>query len=283
MAHEVLAARSRTHAAEIVEKWSELCRSVPPARDSNGDADTRPAIAEEVVAAVVSVLEGPQSPGWELDPPVDDVMVRFATETRSSERASAQLVCLRDAFDQVVIQQLPAPERLEGMRQVAAITQRAVYAVSRSEIIRLRAAVLTDPLTGMLNRRAFDEDLARASAHFDRVGTPFSVAMIDLIGLKTINDTEGHVAGDAALRAMAAAIQASTRADDRGYRLGGDEFALILGNTMLAGASELQQRLRDAGAPPCSIGIASLPEDPRDDLVAVADRRLYAGRRAHSH
>ena len=102
--------------------------------------------------------------------------------------------------------------------------------------------------------------------------------MIDLVGLKATNDTRGHAAGDAALRSMADAIRAGTRADDRGYRLGGDEFALLLPNTVLADPAGLILRLRDAGAPECTVGVASLPRDPRERLVDLADKRLYDAR-----
>ena len=109
-----------------------------------------------------------------------------------------------------------------------------------------------------------------------------AVAMIDLVGLKTINDTHGHIAGDAALRLMAEAIRTGIRADDRGYRVGGDEFALILPNTVLADPTGLIERLRRAGAPECTIGVASLPGDPRDRLVELADSRLYDARDTHA-
>jgi diguanylate cyclase (GGDEF)-like protein len=104
--------------------------------------------------------------------------------------------------------------------------------------------------------------------------------MIDLVGLKATNDTLGHAAGDAALRAMADAIRKATRVDDRGYRFGGDEFALLLPNTVLADPTGLEWRLHAAGAPDCTVGVASHPLDPREELVDLADRRLYDARGA---
>jgi diguanylate cyclase (GGDEF)-like protein len=262
--------------AAVRERWLELCHwdpALPP--------DNVPAMVEEVVDAVADALQSPQPLGWGLDPRVEAVIARFAS-IDSPVTTSAQLVCLREAFDQVLIGELPEGERLEGMRRLTMITQRAMIAATEEAVRRLESAALTDALTGLLNRRAFQQDLERARAHHERVDEPYSVAMIDLVGLKRINDREGHAAGDGALRAIGDAIRQAVRVDDRGYRIGGDEFALILPNTVLPDPDALVQRLVAAGAPPLTIGVASVPGDPIDELVEVADRRLYAARREAS-
>jgi diguanylate cyclase (GGDEF)-like protein len=261
--------------AAVRDRWLELCRwdpALPP--------DDVPEMADEVVGAVADAMQSPQPLGWGLDTAVEAVMARFADAGESPVTTSAQLVCLREAFDQVLIAELPESERLEEMRRLTMITQRAMIAVTEGVVRRLRAAALTDALTGLFNRRAFQEDLERAKAHRERVDEPFTVAMIDLVGLKAINDRGGHAAGDAALSAMGEAIRQAVRADDRGYRIGGDEFALILPNTVLPDPSALVQRLEAAGAPRMTIGVASVPGDPVDSLVDIADRRLYEARRA---
>ena len=264
----------RDRVAAVRERWLELCHwdpALPP--------DDVPAMVDEVVDAVADAMQSPQPLGWGLDPAVAAVIDRFASVGDSPVTTSAQLVCLREAFDQMVIGELPERERLEGMRRLTMITQRAMIAATEEAVRRLQAAALTDPLTGLFNRRAFQQDLDRARAHSDRVDEPFTVAMIDLVGLKAINDRGGHVAGDAALSAMGDAIRQAVRADDRGYRIGGDEFALILPNTVLPDPRALVQRLEGAGAPRMTIGVASVPGDPIDRLVEVADERLYAARR----
>jgi diguanylate cyclase (GGDEF)-like protein len=274
---EAVAELARAHALRLKHRWFQLCREDPTL-----PTDDRPLVGDELVNAIINAFDSPKPLEWALDDSVEKVIEEFTLISGSTEVASARLACLREAFDQVIVCELPEPERLELVRLLGTIIERAIIAVARVELRRLRAAALTDPLTGMLNRRAFEQDLARARAHFDRLGEPFAVAMIDLVGLKAINDTHGHIAGDAALRLMAEAIRTGTRADDRGYRVGGDEFALILPNTVLADPTGLIDRLHRAGAPECTIGVASLPGDPRDRLVELADSRLYDAREAHA-
>jgi diguanylate cyclase (GGDEF)-like protein len=273
----LVAETARARTLRLKHRWYQLC-----SEDPTLPADDRPLVGDDIVSAVIDAFVYPKPLEWALHDSVEKVIEEFTVISGSTEVASARLACLREAFDQVVITEAPEPDRLEIVRLLGTIIERAIIAVARVELRRLRAAALTDPLTGMLNRRAFEQDLARARAHFDRIGEPFALAMIDLVGLKTINDTHGHIAGDAALRLMAEAIRTGTRADDRGYRVGGDEFALILPNTVMADPTGLIDRLRQAGAPDCTIGVASLPGDPRDRLVELADNRLYGARHATS-
>src|SRR6266498_632747 len=98
----------------------------------------------------------------------------------------------------------------------------------QEELARLEQAASTDKLTGLGNRRAFYEDLKREIARRSRSGAFFSLVMLDLDGLKEINDTLGHPAGDERIRAVAACLQATVRGSDGAYRTGGDEFMALL-------------------------------------------------------
>jgi diguanylate cyclase (GGDEF)-like protein/PAS domain S-box-containing protein len=97
----------------------------------------------------------------------------------------------------------------------------------RAEIARLRRLAWRDELTGLANRRAFLERLEAEMARSLGAGTPFTLVLLDLDGLKDLNDTFGHHTGDAALRAFARALRRAVRADDLVARIGGDEFAVI--------------------------------------------------------
>ena len=110
--------------------------------------------------------------------------------------------------------------RLAGYR-------RRLERARRDELARLEQAALTDSLTGLGNHRAFHEDLERELARRDRIGSRFSVVMLDLDGLKEINDTLGHGAGDDRLRAVAECLTATLR-NGGAYRTGGDEFLVLL-------------------------------------------------------
>jgi diguanylate cyclase (GGDEF)-like protein len=139
-----------------------------------------------------------------------------------------------------------------------------------------------DPLTGLFDRRSFTRLLDMAIARANRYGWRFTLVLIDLDSLKRINDTEGHAAGDAALRDLGERFGQVLRIGDDAARLGGDEFAMILPNTSPDGLELLMERVRNAEGlerpcAPFSYGWAQIPDDASDheELMATADRRLY--------
>ena len=149
----------------------------------------------------------------------------------------------------------------------------------------LRTLARTDPLTGCANRLALREDLSYAAGAAARSGLDLSVVALDLDGLKKINDTRGHAAGDAALRALVARLSAELRDADTLYRTGGDEFVVVAPFTDAAGAAAMLERASGGGGPSFSWGIASMramgaraAENP-ELLTAAADSDLYARRR----
>jgi diguanylate cyclase (GGDEF)-like protein len=116
----------------------------------------------------------------------------------------------------------------------------------RRALVHMRSLALTDALTGIANRPAFLDALARALARLERHGEAFAVLYLDLDGFKRVNDTFGHDAGDAALCDVAATLRAQVRREDTAARIGGDEFAMVLaacGDGDVSGAGE---RLRAA-------------------------------------
>jgi diguanylate cyclase (GGDEF)-like protein len=151
---------------------------------------------------------------------------------------------------------------------------------------RLAEASRTDPLTGCLNRRGFDERVAAELAAADRDGTPVTLVLLDLDHFKDVNDAHGHVAGDELLAWAGRELRAEVRDRDVVGRLGGDEFALLLVGSDAAEAAasldRIRQRLRPSA--PCSLGRATFPQDAGDaaGLASVADRRLYADKAART-
>ena len=103
---------------------------------------------------------------------------------------------------------------------------------------------LTDPLTGLLNRRSMEQRLREAAHGFQRSGRPFSLVMADVDHFKRVNDLHGHAAGDRVLRAVAGQFTEQLRAHDAVARWGGEEFLLLLPETDAATAFEVAQRLR---------------------------------------
>ena len=156
----------------------------------------------------------------------------------------------------------------------------AASALQRLATVRhLEAAALTDPLTGIANRRCFDHELPRALARARRSGEPLSVAMLDLNRFKALNDAQGHEAGDRLLRAVAHAWLDALRGTDLLARIGGDEFAVLLPGCSAADHGAVAARLRaacphDAG---CGLGLALWDgREDRDALLRRADRAMYA-------
>ena len=110
---------------------------------------------------------------------------------------------------------------------------------------QLASLVLTDPLTGCLNRRGFDQALAREVARADRAGSEVTLLALDLDHFKQVNDTYGHLAGDAVLFESGALLLHSARAGDVVARTGGEEFSILLPDTSAAGAYQLASRICD--------------------------------------
>jgi len=159
----------------------------------------------------------------------------------------------------------------------------------RAHASLLETLAQEDPLTGLLNRRGFFRDLARAVAHRTRYGTNVAVLLADLDAFKPINDTYGHEAGDKALVHLAALLRSTVRSSDSVGRLGGDEFGVILWHAEEAVARQKARSLEIliAGSPlpwegstlrlGCSIGVAALETaDTAEDALARADRAMYA-------
>ena len=165
------------------------------------------------------------------------------------------------------------------------------------EIIRhkLEELAVTDSLTGLANRRKFDESLDIECRRAQRDGSSACLLLIDLDNFKQLNDSCGHSAGDAVLRSVGAVLNSfAQRAGDLAARYGGEEFALLLPNTDLAQAEGIAERLRAAVAlldppanfPGClsvSVGLCST-DNPRlrgspEQLVNLSDEALYAAKR----
>ncbi len=145
---------------------------------------------------------------------------------------------------------------------------------------RLRLLALHDTLTGLPNRRLLEETLTAQINMATRDKRAFAVAAIDLDGLKHVNDTEGHAAGDRLLQSAAAGWTSVLRAGDSLARVGGDEFVLVLFDTDLSGALEAVQRLRDA-TPQVSFsaGAVCWTGQSIDELLRRADAGLYASKK----
>ncbi|MGH2349172.1 MAG: GGDEF domain-containing protein [bacterium] len=152
---------------------------------------------------------------------------------------------------------------------------------------QLRELAIRDPLTGVFNRRYFREVYASEIKRARRTGEPLSIAMLDLDGFKNLNDTRGHLAGDAVLVSFAEVLRNSMRSVDILARYGGDEFVILMPSTSEDHARRAIQRLRAnlaAWSPPhtptalnVSIGLATL--DDAGEALEQADRLMYESKK----
>jgi diguanylate cyclase (GGDEF)-like protein len=144
-----------------------------------------------------------------------------------------------------------------------------------------------DALTGLFNRRSFDALLRQSSSRSSRYGWPFALVLMDMDGLKLLNDRYGHEEGDRVLRLLGAELRSSLRGGDAAARVGGDEFALILSNSGPREATAMLERVRGAVASVVeldigySVGVALAPAEATDpaSLYRLADARLYEAKR----
>lgn len=177
------------------------------------------------------------------------------------------------------------------MAGAAALRSRHQVRLQAGEVAVVTAAALTDPLTGVLNRRGFLEAAERELDRARRYGHPLALAFVDIRGLKAVNDTEGHLAGDRLLKRVTTLLRESARTHDLVGRIGGDELAVLLAEQDADGAEAMTQRVR-AQVPAyrsslglvtgwdVTIGTSAFPEDGDDleQLLDAADRRLYRQR-----
>jgi diguanylate cyclase (GGDEF)-like protein len=205
---------------------------------------------------------------------------------------------------------LRAEERAEAAKEAAQETARPAKARSRSAAMRLAAEVErleaqleqsrariadleakidVDPLTELLNRRGFERELKRSVAYVKRYGTSAALIYLDLDDFKPVNDRHGHAAGDAVLKAVAAALGAELRASDVVARLGGDEFVALLwqvsGPEAATKAAALERAIYATSVRwgpstlvvGASAGIALIGAlDTPAELLARADAAMYA-------
>jgi diguanylate cyclase (GGDEF)-like protein/PAS domain S-box-containing protein len=184
----------------------------------------------------------------------------------------------------------------EAERRLAAVLAKQVALSLWNLKLResLRNQSICDPLTGLFNRRYMEESLEREFSRANRHKTSVAIVMVDLDHFKRFNDTFGHQAGDALLRALGDLLKRNTRTQDIACRYGGEEFALVLTDTKLDGAFKRAEILRQQvkllsveydgqllGAVSVSMGVALFPDhgNTMADVLRASDQALYSAKR----
>jgi diguanylate cyclase (GGDEF)-like protein len=230
--------------------------------------------------------------------------VRVLQEKRPRYRTRSFISLPLQSHDQT-IGVLNVADKLSGetftpydLDLLTSIATHTTVAIQRSEYHQrseeLKRISITDSLTGLLNRRYFQERLVEEVERFKRHRLPFSLIIIDIDDFKRFNDTYGHMVGDEALTVTARAVRTSIRAIDVAARYGGEEFTVILPQTPKKAAKKMALRIGEAVgqtviAPTTgrtlrltvSLGVASFPDDAEtlEDLLRHADQALYEAKR----
>ena len=239
---------------------------------------------------------------------IDDVMRLIGDALGMSASYNASLTCASEKLS-------AAADREQVMKVVDALvktthemrdTTRALeerLTLSKTEISNLqqsleaiRAESLTDPLTGLGNRKYFDRSIETAIETALATGEPLSLLMFDIDYFKSFNDSYGHLTGDQVLRLVGMSLKQSIKGQDITARYGGEEFAVVLPNTALRQALTVADHIRRAvmskelkkkstgeilGRVTISVGVSMLkPDDDADSLIERADACLYAAKRA---
>jgi|GEM_PF-453614 len=179
---------------------------------------------------------------------------------------------------------------IDDISLIGSLADNLSVAIENAELHQERERqAVTDGLTGVANRRAFNDSLQKEFERAKRYDQPLSLIVIDLDFLKKINDKYGHMAGDEAIRAIGQVLRQSSRSIDFPARYGGEEFCLLLPNTEIDMAEQLAERLRRLinevtieghGAISASLGVASFPlhAESSDTLFLKADEALYCAK-----
>ncbi|MBN9598811.1 MAG: GGDEF domain-containing protein [Afipia sp.] len=266
---------------------------------------------------------------------LDQIYETYLSQFKASERIDKVGSCVIHEIDDVMVlitdvlgisanfgnnlegasQKLVAAKSLEQVRSVVEMLLTSTHEMretnkvleqrltrSRQEIGNLqqnleaiRAESLTDPLTGLGNRKSFDRAIETAVEHTRENGQPLSLLMIDIDHFKSFNDNFGHLTGDQVLRLVAMALKHSVKGQDITARYGGEEFAVILPNTALRQALTVADNVRRSvmskqlkkkstgeilGRVTISAGVSMLqPGDSAHSLIDRADACLYAAKR----
>ena len=284
---------------ELAKAW--LMRLIERSSlDEIGDLPTERIARElpQLIGDVLRVVADDSADPGELTPEQYERAAALAELRAGSERSAAVLARDIAALQAVIMRALREeldtidPEVFADTAERLAEVTGTIQAAAAEELVVARSRELeqlanTDPLTGLHNLRYLQQQIRQLLGVFKRYETPFAVLLLDIDGLKRVNDSHGHQAGDRVLMQVAMSMRRSIRNVDTAARLGGDEFCVLAPNQSAAAAQVLAERLaegieQEVANPEgpevgISIGVVACPEhgEEPEQLMEVADRAMY--------
>jgi diguanylate cyclase len=263
-------------------KPAEAERRKKPAPKSNDDAKRAAERAAMAASRVADVAKNVASDVGDHAAKMKAISAELAGIDRDSTATNGAVFT---ALDQMLAANAELQERLEKAEKQ--------LAEQAAEIRAHESEARTDSLTGISNRRAFDDELKRRFSEWERLKTPCTLVLLDIDFFKKFNDTHGHQVGDEVLRQVAKVLKVQSREMDLPCRYGGEEFAVILPATEIAPACKVAERIRAAVEQSttvcegknlkvtCSLGLSQwrAGEDVAQ-LIRRADEGLYASKKA---
>jgi diguanylate cyclase (GGDEF)-like protein len=284
---------------ELAKAW--LVRAI--ARASLEEIKELPTarIATQLPELISDLLRsaGGEGDPFDMSPASHERAARLAELRESREPSAAELARDVTTLQAVILEGLGEDAEAIGSTEMAHLAGRlaesvgALQAAAAETLVKRRSRELeslvnSDPLTGLSNLRHLNEQLSTQLELTRRYETPFALLVLDVDGLKRVNDAQGHQAGDRLLVQVAVAIRRAVRSVDTPARIGGDEFCVVAPNQTASSARVLADRLaesitRETGGAGgeigtgVSIGVVSCPEHGTDaeTLLGVADQAMY--------
>ena len=221
-----------------------------------------------------------------------DASLSGATQKLSNAQSREQLKAIAETLLECTGEMRHSNKALQDRLSVS----KAEISNLQQSLEAIRAESLTDPLTGLGNRKHFDRSIETAVQTSFANGEPLSLLMFDIDHFKSFNDSYGHLTGDQVLRLVAMSLKQTIKGQDTTARYGGEEFAVVLPNTALRQALTVADHIRRAimakelkkkstgeilGRVTISVGVSMLkPGDDTDSLIERADACLYAAKRS---
>lgn len=248
---------------------------------------------------------------WALREDIQHLLEKLAVSTKETDSQAHQFDTSLHEYGATLKQNLDPPKLIALIKSMASDTSKMINSMQdlqtelvaskqkveklHQELLSARGEALIDPLTGILNRRGFENSAKLTLSNHETLSKGLCLLMVDIDHFKLINDTYGHLFGDKVIRAIANTLKSKVRGQDSVARMGGEEFALLLAETDIAGARTVAENMRQTvercqiqrldthekiGGITISIGIAAYAAGNNlVDLLGDADKALYTSKR----